>query len=497
MKRSIKYFFYFFLFCLLPKKLDAQSIFSEKDLEYKKELLPYDVPYTFALKDKEFVMLQESNRNVLKLGRYDQYFFEKWEKEIEFNKEESAPQLFIHGDSVVTYSYSPERDKKQIHLSFRYFNITDGEELTPTNYVFDTGESGLQNTKISFSEDKSKFVVYNYLVNNENKPMVEFQIFEIGTETAVRQYFLDPEKLALPKAHSAYLNNNGDLFLVAVDANEYKTETYYWSTKTKNLIQVDNTFFFERPAESIRDIKIVQQGPSSYFVSFAATIEDELIGFNVLGVNVVLKTVMFSYNQNLRSAEIASVYENYMVTSEKQKKKLLEVPKSLDEFRLVQSFENQEKDVILVFEELEIPTTFHSDETNQAMPWKIKGHDEKFYFGGDVLLYCFTESGILKWEKTIQKSQYSQGNSLSLSYIPQVDGNELQMILYESAKDGNFYILKINTIDGSLTSKTNLLPDQKAEFTKKYSCWLNGNSVIICGISPTNSNKRTLMLVEF
>ena len=71
------------------------------------------------------------------------------------------------------------------------------------------------------------------------------------------------------------------------------------------------------------------------------------------------------------------------------------------------------------------------------------------------------------------------------------------MIVNESAKDGNFYIMKINSLEGSLTRKINLLPDQKSEFNKKYSCWLNANAVIICGISPTNSNKRSLMLVEF
>jgi len=495
MKFPIKLLFYFLMFCLLPIKMDAQSIFSEKDLEYKKDFLPYDVPYTFGLEDKEFIMLQEQKKNVMKLGRYDQYFFEKWEKEIEFNKEENAPKLLVHGDSAIAYSFSPDKDKKQIHLSFRYFNLKDGVELTPTNYIFGMEQGG--NPEITFSEDKSKFLVYNYLVSHENVPMMEFQIFETGSETPLHQYYLPPQKLVAPKAHAAQVSNHGDLFVVVVEAGDFKMETYYWNTNTKDVAQVDNTFFFERPAENIRDIHIQQQGASSYFVSFAATIEDELIGFNVTGVNVVLKTVMFSYNQNLRTDEITAVYENYEFTSEKQKKKLLEIPKSLDDFRLVQSFENQEKDVILIIEELEIPTAYHSDNTDQAMPWKVKGHDEKFYYGGDLLLYCFTESGILKWEKSIQKSQYSQGNSLGLSYVPRIDANELQMIVNESAKDGNFYIMKINTLDGSLTRKINLLPDQKAEFNKKYSCWLNANAVIICGISSTNSNKRSLMLVEF
>ena len=75
--------------------------------------------------------------------------------------------------------------------------------------------------------------------------------------------------------------------------------------------------------------------------------------------------------------------------------------------------------------------------------------------------------------------------------------DDLKLLLYDSSKGGNFYIIDINTIDGSLAKTTNLLPDRKFEFTKKYTCWLNDNAVVICGIATANINKRTLMLVEF
>ena len=496
--------FFSLLSFLLPFVCSGQNIFSEEEFEYKKTFLPYDVAYTFPLEDKEFVMLQEVKKNTMRLGRYDQYFFEKWEKEVEFNIDESVPQVFIKGDTVVAFSITTIEDEKQIRITIRYFDLKTGAEFSATNYVIGMEKKEGFSPKISFSNDRSKFVIYNYLVVQENSNKTEFQIFEIGDETPLKQYYLEPEKLAPPRSNSVHLSDDGDLFLLVAEAENFKTETYFWSSKSNGVNQINNNFFFERPVDNIKNINIIRQSASSYFISFAALIENELIGFNVTDVNVVLKTVMFSHNQNFRKDEIQSVYENYYVTGQNQKKKHLEIPEILEEFRLVSTFENTENDIILLFENLEISTDFpaspaggHENSVSDNMTWKHKSKEDKFYFGGDILLYCFTVSGEIKWKKSIQKTQYSQGNALGLSFISRMNNDGLKLFLYESSKGGNFYIMDINTIDGSLTKTTNLLPDRKFEFTKKYSCWLNDNAVVICGISPTNINKRTLMLVEF
>lgn len=496
---STKYqFVFFFLFSfLLPFVSSGQTIFSEEEFEFKKIFLPYDVAYTLPLEDKEFVMLKELKKNTMKLGRYDQYLFEKWEKEIEFKEDESAPQVFIKGDTIVAFSLTSLENKNQIRITFQYYDLKSGEESAASNYVFSIEGNEGYSPKISFSDDRSKFVIYNYLVAHDNSNKAEFQIFETGSEKPLKQYYLDPQKLTPSKSNTVHLSDDGDLLLVVVEAVNFKAETYFWSSKSSGVKQINNNFFFERPVDNIAEINIVRQSVSSYFVSFAAMIEEELIGFNVTGINVVLKTVMFSYNQNFRKDEIQSVYENYYITSQNQKKKYLEVPETLEEFRLVSSFVNTYNDIILLFENLEKASNFHENAVSNNMPWKHKSKEDKFYFGGDILLYCFTESGEIKWKKTIQKTQFSQGNTLGLSFLPRMNNDELKLLLYESSKGGNFYILDINTIDGTLTKTTNLLPDKKFEFTKKYSCWLNDNTVIISGISPTNINKRTMMLVEF
>jgi len=485
------------IFVFLAISSSGQHIFSEKELAYKKTFLPYDVPYTFALEDKQFVMLSEVKKNFMKLGRYDQYFFEQWEKQIQFNADESAPQVFLKGDSLITYSSTIISDKNQIRHSFRYFDIKNGEEFLPTNYTLSMIATEGYTPKVFFSQDKSKFLIYNYLVNHEGSDKVEFQVFNLGSETPLHVYHLDTRILTTSKANKAHLSNNGDVLLVLIEPTNFEMVSYFWGINNKEANKLSNSFFFERPVDRIGEIGIIRQSASSYFVSFTANIEEELIGFNVTGFNVVLKTIMYSHNQNLRKEEIESLYQKYTTTSQKQKKKYLEIPETLEDYRLVYSFVNHQNDIILFIENLEISIDFHEYTSHENIPWKHKSKVDKFYFGGDILMYCFSESGELKWKHTIQKTQFSQASGLGLSFIPRIENNDLDLFMYESSKGGNFYILKINTLDGSIKKSTNLLPEDKFEFTKKYSCWLSENAFLICGISPVNINKRTLMLVEF
>jgi hypothetical protein len=472
----------------------GQNIFSEKDFEYSKELLPYDVSYTIPLADKQFVMLREEKKNLMKLGRYDQYFFEQWEKDVEFDEKESVPQVFLKRDSIVTYSFTADKDKSLVKFHIRYFNLKSGEEIGQGSYTFSSIANEHHKPGIAFSEDHSKFVAYNISVDGSE---FSYLIHQLGVEEPIKGHKIEADKLAGSSLSRVHLSDNGDLLLVSVDANSFKTDVYFWSIKNGDVNHVESNFFLERPADGIGNIDVVRQGPSSYFISFSAIIEDELIGFGIVGVNVILKNVMFSHNQNFNKDEIEQAYENYYITGEKQKKKKLQLPEILEDFRLTGSLTNEDNDIMLVFEELETPIEFHDHGTENNMPWKHKSKEDKFYFGGDLLIYCFSETGQIKWKKVIQKSQYSQANGMGLSFIPRINGNMLDLLCYESSKGGNFYIFSINTSDGSLAEKINLLPDAKFEFSKRYACWLADKAVILFGIAPANINKRTLMLVEY
>jgi hypothetical protein len=472
----------------------SQNVFSEEVFDYKRAFLPYDMPYVFPLEDKQFIMLREEKKNLMMLGRYDQYFFEQWEKEVEFDRRQSAPQLFLKGDSIITYSYTKLKKVDSIKVQLRFFDLESGAEINKQSYSFPSNENDLIPAGIIFSEDHSKFVVKSI---SEQPGELEFSIFKLGEKKPFKIYRLEVDALTGSSMHRIHLSNNGDLLLASVDPGDFKSQVFFWGAKSGDHAHVESNFFLERPADKIENIQIVRQGPSSYFIAFSATIEDELIGFSVLGVNVILKTVLVAYNQNLNGMELGQLYENYYVTAERQKEKRLRTPELLDDFRFVKSLKTPDNDIILFFEELQVPVGFHDLKTSSNMPWKHKSDEDKFYFGGDLLLYCFDDTGQLRWKKTIQKTQFSQGSTLGLSFIPRILNDRLDLLIYDSSKGGNFYVMSLDTSDGKLDEKINLLPDKKFEFAKRYSCWLSPKSVILLGIAPGNIRKRTLMLVEF
>jgi hypothetical protein len=471
--------------------------FSEKELDYKKPLLPYDLPYTIALEDKHFVMLQEQKKNFMKLGRYDQYFFEQWEQSIEFDEKESVPQMYVKNDTICTYSFTILKDKNLLSVTFDFFDIKSGRELGKTRSEIPFTWNDRITPRITFSPDRSKCVVYHFLGDGPDADAVQFQIFTSGNEEVSNKYSLPVDMFLSGVANSLHLDDNGDLLLVVVNAVDYKVQTVFWNSLNNEQSQVESNFFHQRPPDKIGRIEIIRQGASSYLISFAAQIENELIGFSLIGVNVILKTVMITHHQSFTVDEINELYADFYLTGAKQKKKRLKVPLKLNNFRLIRSLVNSSNDVILAFEELEIPMPYHQTLRGGHMPWKPKISEDKYYFGGDIILYCFTEAGQIKWKKTIQKTQFSQAVSHGLSAIFSMENDQMDLLCSEDSKGGNFYVLSINTIDGSLTKKVNLLPDIKYEFVKKFSCWLDGNSVVICGAKPSNSGRRTLMLVEF
>ena len=482
-----------FLFCaVFPAS--AQSVFSERDSEYKKTLLPYDKPYIIPLPEKQHVLLRQEKKNHMVLSRDDQYFFAQWEHEIEFDKSKSVPQLFLKGDTLVTYSFTFDHKRNIINADFRYFSLESGTQLGETNYAINSKIDESHQPGLTMSADYSHFVIYNLL---DSKSNWKYLNYELRRESAKAEYTIDHEQITADTFVEVHLSNDGDLLVAAANAVEFKTDIFFWEERNGAYSHLESNFFWERPPQEIRNIEIVRQSPSSYFIAFSGNIEDEMIGYSVLGVNIILKSLLFNYNQDFNIQEINDLYEDFYISSKSQRKRRLRVPEILDDFRLVGSLQTQESDIILAFEELETSVGFHKKQIDQNYSWKYKTNEDKFYYGGDLILYCLDAFGQPKWKKVIQKSQFSQGNSLGLSFIPRVTGDRLDLLVFESSRDGNAYIFSLDISTGDLLEKILLVPDDDWDFAKSYSCWLDAKSVLLFGVKPTNSRKKSLMLVEY
>lgn len=479
-------------FTLISFAVFGQQIVKEKEFDYSKTLHSFDVPYTLAQEGNQFIMLREEKKSLMILGRYDHYFFKKWERKIRIEIAESVPQIHQNGDSILVYSIFHNEEIGTLELNFQIFNRHTGTPLGDVlyNFVVPKNESALP--IILFNDSFSKFAILNM---HSNGVIYQYSIYHLGNKGLFRINKIPANNLVSNLASSAHLDEKGNLMLTTIDADSIKANISYWSAFNGALTLIESKLSLEKATEKIDKIDIIRQGASSYFVSISARSDDELSGFSVLGVNVILKYLMFSYHQDLTTEQLKDIYQDYLVASDQQKEDALAVPEKLNQYRMVGSYRNALNDIILAFEEQELSVAYHQNYVNHHLTPKRLPLLNKSYYAGDIMLFCFSEAGELKWQRVIQKSQTYLANTNGLSFMPNIHGIQLDMLCQDD--DGYFYVLSFNTINGSLVNKINLLPDKKYQYVKRYSCWLSPNSLILLGISSTILNKKTLMSIEY
>ncbi len=473
-------------------ELFAQQVYSEKVMEYKKPFLIQDTPYAFGLDSGEFIMFQEGDDKLFRLGRYNQEFDKKWVKEIRFGAHESVPQVFLKNDSIVVFNFVKPTDTTCTGLSFKMYDAVTGEELFSDikNLVQECSDN--ITPKISFSQDKSKFVVYNCLFEEDTLKKAIFQMYNIEESAPYKVVSIEKDLVDFEAANNIFLYNNGDLFFAYADIDNSRIRADFWQNKSETPVVMESKFSFGTAPQKIDHLLIHRQSVSSYLVTFSAMQEGDLIGFGMSGFNVILKYTMYSNIYDFDSTAISNLYTETYTTNDNQESK---VPSNLKNFYLVDQYTNSKNDIVLVFERLQSPGIYHNWPSGDNMEWETK-EEKREYFGEDMLMFCYSVAGDLKWQKVIQKTQYSQSNSLGLSYVPYIKNDIFSMLIYDSSDGGNFYVLKINTDDGDLCENTSLFEKTKYVFAKKYSCWLDDNTVLVCAVSNGLMNtKRTLLQI--
>jgi len=471
---------------------NGQRIISETPPAVNRYFLPYDLSYSIALKDKHFIQLREQKSNIMQLSRYNEKLNDVWQKDISFDMGESVPEIFLKGDTVVLYSHNTVKEKNKFIIAFRYFDLVSGEEIPGNVYpVTFSLRSGIW-PSMSLSEDKSKMVIYNFLSDNHNENKACFQVYDIGDESMKFQYFLDKQTLHASKNSSIHLSNFGDIFYISSDAKESMIESYFWRAGKQEVHNLSTPFLFESQVDEIGEINISRQSVSSYFVSFTANYENSLVGFNITSYNVILKTVMFSHSQNLDEATIQSSLVNSYDFGSAEMSDLK--TKNLQNYRLVKSIVNDEKDVILIFEDL---TPIDNDwKVNNNMVWNPKIKKDKKYLAGGILMFCFSASGEQLWMNAVQKTQLSRASSLGHSFVERIDHEHLRLLMQESSNGSGIFMLEVNMWDGAISKVVDLLPGKNLNLSKKYSCWIDDKSLLICAVAPSNIHKKSFMLLE-
>ena len=471
-----------------PGILYAQQIFSKTEFGYKGIFQPYDLPATLPVGGKDFVMLRQFNNNTMELCRYDQYFFSVWEKKITFDAELSVPQIFTKGDSIILFATAIEGDSCK--MEFRYHETHKGEFVSRNYFTIPHFRIGELIPDVLLSQNHSKIMMYNYS-SSLDSAILSFTVIDLDENQSMQKIYLRKQGFN-PTSSTAYITDKGDIFFVCADNEEQKLQLFFRSSRTGEWtnISVDNLF----DDSEISEISTQPIGPTSWMVTYSTTSDGRLMGLGTIGVNVILKSVIYNESISFTEQEVNDLYSEKIIIGPKTIKSNENPYADMDNFHLIQTRKTMENSVIVIFERQEVATQFHKGISLQTLPWDYSINEDNVLTSGDILIYCFSDLGEVLWKKAIVKRQEDFGTTLGLSYISAVFGSNLSF-LGHIGKD--FFATTIKTTDGALIRSLDTLSGKGYLFTKRYSCWLDGYSVVLCGISPLNDGIRKLMLVEF
>jgi len=468
----------------------GQNIFSETELDYKKPFAPYELKWTIGLPDQNAIVLRDDGNGQFTLIRYDKYFFDKWSTIIDYGQVGNYPQLYQKGDSAMIVRFW--RDKEAAFIDIKYYDIETGNLRKSESRKIVEYPRNASTPRLALSEDRSKFMIYDYLSADARNDI--FEVFDAVTLQSLKKFSLSAD-LTNNKPKTVYLAGNGDAFVVLGNPVTFSVQAYFQPVDKPELSAMESTFTLKRPADTFKDIRITRQGPTTFFVTCPAYIDNELVGLNVSGFNVVLKTILFSETYNLDRPFLDSVYANSIYTTQDQRNKYLEKPENFEEFYLQRCMTDNQANVIAIFERLTEPQWYHHTFNNDETSLKWREGPERYYDAEDLLMITFSPGGKIKWKQLLQKFQESKVDQHNLSVVPLIKGDTLQFVTSESSGGPSFYKYDFSTLTGEMLSKKTFF-DKNYEYIKNYTAWLNPGTLMICAYKFESRN-RDLFLVEF
>lgn len=468
----------------------GQNIFSQSELDYKKPFAPYELQNIIGLDDQETIILMEDGKGKFRLARYDKYFFDQWSVLIDYEREGSFPKLFRLGNEAIVFRFWTHKD--QAFAEAHIYNAATGALINHIKKNIIENSSYAGNATIAFSEDRSQFVVYNY--QSEDGAQELFDLYDTKTLELKKTYHTNSGK-TLNKTKNVFIGDDGSLFIALADAGTFMLETYFFNRQSLEPVVLSSGFSFQRPAGKIPALQILKQSESAFWVMVPAYIENELVGMNISSFNVVLKTVLYSNSFDVDQNFIKSAYAQSLFTSERQRKKHIATPGSLENFMLQDVFSDSRGGITCIFESQEWPSAYHDPSLAMNKPLKWKQPDDVYYFNEDLMFVNFSAAGDISWKKVIQKTQYGHQHGLGLSYVARVFNDELKIAMRESAKGNSLYTCTIDLLNGGVVG-INSFFDKKMDINKNYSGWIDEKTLLLCAF-PEGSKRRSLYLVEF
>ena len=470
----------------------SQNIIASKDFDISRSMMIHDVPLAKNFDDNSVVMLKEMKRGDFRLIKYDVELKPVWNIQTDYEGL-NVPQLKISEGKILLISYNLDPYKNSLMLDLRAFDPKNGElSYKKTHYLLDEFKAGYI-PKVTFSEDLSKFAVYNYKQVDSKK--YNFRIYSADAQVLLKEIEVDETSFSPNSSLEGLLDDNGDLFIALADPDYLRLAGYFVAANEKQFQVMEDNIFFRRPTETIDNL-LVQKSGDCYYVAAGGKIGDELIGVNLTCFNFHDYQVHLKKTIDFTVKYMYNLYADTFKASPQVKKSSLGDPVWLDSYNLQEMFMNSENDIILTIEKNANPTGYHQEFINNNL---VGTHNtnRKLQKSEDIIIMAIGTSGDIKWDHVIQKYQVFKPYTYSLSYVSYFEENVLSLLTWSKKGKKNFHVSKINTLNGDfVTESKELLAGNKYTYNKNYTTFIDSEKIFVLAQKNNKSGQRKIFTLS-
>jgi len=477
------------LFLLTSSIIGYSQVTVGKDqLKFRKEFVPYELHYIYGLNDLESVILSQGKRG-FQLEGLDKYMFVKWSYPIKQNKKYPVPQFLLKGDTAIVSFFVKDKRANELRFEYAMVNAYNGSVIKEGASILGEYDEGAE---VMFSGDFSKYVVHNILQKGKSNYFVK--VYEPGNDTTLQTLTADTSDWT-GTSTCVYVSNTGSITMVKADEMAYKYSIYHQGIEGLPPIEIEGSFYFERPVEKIDKMYIRETAEGNYMLVASAKIGDELIGINTCAIDMENGNILFNKTQNFAQEVINSWYEKSFVNNEKQSKRALRPDDRLEGFSLIGT-KLWNGQLIAYMEKADVASRYQDNYVSRDLSAKWKRKEEKHFFNEDLIVMSLNMQGEINWVLPYQKEQDAYGDVLTSSFVPYYTESSIKLLTAEPTRKASQYVTVINQ-NGDVVQAYALLPKEYYSINKNYTTWLNEHTLLICAFDQAKEEKRYIMMVEF
>jgi len=416
---------------------------------------------TLAVSETDFVILSKKNDTEFALERYDENLGKAWAAALPLAAGETVEAFAKSEAGVYALTYRADATTGSQTLTGHLFDLKTGRKLE-TKKLFE-GQSKGRRLGVSISDDGSKFVAYQFLVQEMKIQAITASVYD-GRLQKLKDRNYNLRDLTSNLSATVKIDNRGDQFLCLLSDNSTKLTVRKYANNTEEVKVMSvmlGGVFSGRQVYVFQTQFLLEQNGLLY--ASAICLDQKTADF------YSLKLVKFDFNTSEMAFAPEFKFTKEYLDSLNKFYPADKAVKRLEDIELAQMILTPEKDLVIIAEKR-----------------YTEGGENSNYVAKELHLFTYDEYLNLAWRSIIMKNQVAppEDGFSGTSYLASYLSGSLHILTQETINNKtDLYLRRINAHNGSGENPKplglDLASDKTAAYIKDFTVWLAPQNLIV------------------